>query len=33
MKAAVEDAAAKIASGEIVVHDYMSDETCPSVNF
>ncbi len=33
MKAAVEAAAAKIASGEIMVHDYMSDETCPSVNF
>ena len=29
MKAAVEDATAKIASGEIAVHDYMSDNTCP----
>lgn len=29
MKAAVDDAAAKIASGEIKVHDYMSDNTCP----
>jgi basic membrane protein A len=29
MKAAVDDAAAKIASGEITVHDYMSDNTCP----
>ncbi len=29
MLAAVEDARAKIISGEIVVHDYMSDSTCP----
>lgn len=29
MKAAVDEAAAKIASGEIVVHDYMSDNACP----
>lgn len=29
MQAAAEDAIAKISSGEIVVHDYMSDETCP----
>ncbi len=29
MKAAVDEAAAKIASGELVVHDYMSDNTCP----
>lgn len=29
MKAKVEEAANKIISGEIVVHDYMSDETCP----
>lgn len=29
MTAAVEDARAKIASGEIVVHDYMTDNTCP----
>ncbi len=29
MLAAVEAAAAKIISGEIVVHDYMSDNTCP----
>ena len=27
--AAVEDARAKIASGEVVVHDYMTDNTCP----
>ncbi len=33
MQAAVDDAAAKIASGEIVVHDYMSDESCPSLTF
>ncbi|MEM8731329.1 MAG: BMP family ABC transporter substrate-binding protein [Pseudomonadota bacterium] len=33
MKAAVDDAAAKIASGELVVHDYMSDETCPALSF
>ena len=29
MQAAVEAAAAKIVSGEIVVHDYMSDDSCP----
>jgi basic membrane protein A len=29
MKAAVEDAKAKIISGEIEVHDYMSDDSCP----
>ncbi|MEP5039526.1 BMP family ABC transporter substrate-binding protein, partial [Roseibium sp.] len=29
MKAAVEEATQKIVSGEIVVHDYMSDESCP----
>lgn len=29
MKAAVEAAAEKIKSGEIKVHDYMSDNTCP----
>ncbi|MEM9196769.1 MAG: BMP family ABC transporter substrate-binding protein [Pseudomonadota bacterium] len=29
MKTAVEEAAAKIKSGEIVVHDYMSDSACP----
>lgn len=29
MQAAVDAAAAKIISGEIVVHDYMSDNTCP----
>jgi basic membrane protein A len=30
IKMALADAEAKIISGEIVVHDYMSDETCPS---
>ncbi|RMF37347.1 MAG: BMP family ABC transporter substrate-binding protein [Alphaproteobacteria bacterium] len=29
MKAKVEEVAAKIKSGEIKVHDYMSDSTCP----
>ena len=29
MKAAVEKAKAEIISGKIVVHDYMSDNTCP----
>lgn len=29
MQTAVDDAAAKIASGEIAVHDYMSDNACP----
>ncbi|UYV36187.1 BMP family ABC transporter substrate-binding protein [Rhodobacteraceae bacterium D3-12] len=29
MKAAVDAAKAKIASGDLVVHDYMSDNTCP----
>ena len=29
MKAAVDEAAAKIIAGEISVHDYMSDNTCP----
>ncbi|OYX43651.1 MAG: BMP family ABC transporter substrate-binding protein [Rhodobacterales bacterium 32-67-9] len=33
MKAAVDAAAEKIKSGEIVVHDYMSDNTCPSASF
>ena len=29
MQAAVDDATAKIASGEIKVHDYMTDNACP----
>ena len=33
MKAAVEEAAAKIKSGELVVHDYMSDNACPAATF
>ncbi len=33
MKEAVDAAAAKIKSGEIVVHDYMSDNTCPAASF
>lgn len=33
MAAAVDAAAAKIKSGEIVVHDYMSDNTCPAAQF
>ncbi|WP_116134913.1 BMP family protein [Tropicimonas sp. IMCC34043] len=32
-KASVDAAAAKIASGELTVHDYMSDNTCPVINF
>ncbi len=33
MQAAVDAAAAKIKSGELVVHDYMSDDTCPAATF
>lgn len=33
MKAAVEAAAAKIKSGELKVHDYMSDNSCPAGQF
>lgn len=33
MKAKVEEAAAKIKSGEITVHDYMSDNACPAATF
>ncbi len=33
MKAAVDAAAEKIKSGELVVHDYMSDNTCPAGQF
>jgi basic membrane protein A len=33
MQAAVDAAAAKIKSGELVVHDYMSDNTCPAASF
>ncbi|KKL04274.1 hypothetical protein LCGC14_2617700, partial [marine sediment metagenome] len=30
MTAALEEAKAKIISGEIEVHDYTSDDSCPS---
>ncbi len=33
MKAAVDAAAEKIKSGELVVHDYMADNTCPAGTF
>lgn len=33
LKADVEALSAKIGSGEIAVHDYMSDETCPALKF
>jgi len=33
MQAAVDAAAEKIKSGEIVVHDYMSDNSCPAGSF
>ena len=33
MQAKVDEAAAKIKSGEIKVHDYMSDNTCPAATF
>ncbi len=33
MRAAVDEAAARIASGELTVHDYYTDETCPAVQF
>jgi basic membrane protein A len=33
MQAAVDAAAAKIVSGELVVHDYMADNTCPAASF
>lgn len=33
MQAKVDEAAGKIKSGEIVVHDYMSDNTCPAATF
>jgi basic membrane protein A len=33
MRAAVDEAAAKIASGELQVHDYMSDDSCPALSF
>lgn len=33
MQAAVDEAAAAIASGELSVHDYTSDESCPAISF
>jgi basic membrane protein A len=33
MKAAVDEAAAGIAAGDIQVHDYSTDETCPAIQF
>ncbi len=33
MKAAVDEASMKIQAGEVAVHDYMSDESCPALNF
>jgi basic membrane protein A len=33
MKAAVDEAADKIAAGEIEVHNYNSNESCPVLNF
>jgi len=33
MQATVDAAAARIKSGELVVHDYMSDSTCPAATF
>ncbi len=33
MQAKVDEAKAKIEAGEISVHDYMSDETCPALTF
>ncbi|SHF14733.1 MULTISPECIES: BMP family lipoprotein [Litoreibacter] len=33
LKATVDAVAAKIISGDITVHDYMSDESCPSLTF
>jgi len=33
MAAEVDAVSASIASGEIAVHDYMSDDTCPVLNF
>mgnify|MGYP000137840117 CR=1 FL=1 len=33
MQATIDAAAEKIKSGELVVHDYMSDNTCPAATF
>jgi basic membrane protein A len=33
MQTAVDAAAAQIADGSLQVHDYMSDDTCPALDF
>jgi basic membrane protein A len=33
MQASVDAASAKIASGELVVHNYMDDDSCPALSF
>ncbi|WP_147108001.1 BMP family protein [Tateyamaria sp. syn59] len=33
MKTAVDEASAAIAAGELTVHDYMSDDSCPALSF
>jgi basic membrane protein A len=33
MQASVDDAMAKIASGDLMVHDYTSDDSCPDLQF
>jgi basic membrane protein A len=33
MQKMVDDAAAKISSGELMVHDYMSNDSCPALSF
>ncbi|WP_372993060.1 BMP family protein [Sulfitobacter sp.] len=33
MQAAVDEASAKIADGSLMVHDYMSDDSCPALSF
>ena len=33
MKSSVEEAKAQIASGELQVHDYTSDDSCPDLDF
>jgi len=33
MQATVDAASAKIAAGELAVHDYTSDDSCPALSF
>jgi len=33
MRANAYEAALKIATGELMVHDYMSDDSCPALSF